>query len=62
MMNARKVKIFESHGFTELERQLNEWLTNTCNRVESISYAASSNFHSALVYYRYLPPLEEQMS
>lgn len=55
-MTARKVKIFESHGWTSLEKRLNEWLVDTCNRVESRSYAAKSDASSALVYYRYLPP------
>jgi len=50
-MNNCRVKIFESYNFTDLEAQINEWLENTSNTVESIAYSAARDSYSALVYY-----------
>jgi hypothetical protein len=55
-MNSRKVKIFEKMSMQALEDAVNEWLADTGNRVEIISYSASRDAYSALVFYRYLPP------
>ena len=43
-----------------LEESINEWLADTGNRVETVSYSAARNSYSALVYYRYLPPPIEE--
>jgi hypothetical protein len=52
-MRSRKVKIFESNGFTELETQLNAWLENSGYHVESIAYSIIRGKYSILVYYQH---------